>query len=87
MLFVSNNRIEYFDSCNTELGQDKPHDICCVYSDSFTNAHPYVRDEAIDAFNKWCNDYKKITKYYPQHRSAEKVFLKLKNKYDEFNAL
>jgi hypothetical protein len=74
--------IEPYRSYN-KIPRDR-YNICIVYQDSFMNADLNTRDEVGDAFFKWCNDYNKITTYYPQYRSAEIVFTKLKRVYDNF---
>ncbi len=77
-------RIEHYRSYDPI--QEERDNICYAYRDSFMDAHINVKEEVGDAFFKWCNDYKQITKYYPQYRSAEIVFTRLEKEYDIFNS-
>lgn len=50
--------------------------LCDVYIDTFFNSHINAKEEVKSPFLDWCNDFKKKQRYYPEHRAAERVFLK-----------
>lgn len=82
--FTINNspvsKIENFRSYGNV--QDERYDLCPVYVNTFYNAHLNTKEEVKIPFLNWCNDFTKFQRHYPEYRTAEKVFLRLKRIYD-----
>ena len=83
MLLKPNKKIEGLNRSYPPIPDDR-RNSCTVFIDSFMDANINTRNEVVAPFSKWCNDYKKVTDNYPQYRSAEKVFLRMKEIYDKF---
>ena len=73
------NNKEYFRSY--EDIQENRDNLCDVYIDTFFNSHINTREEVKDPFMRWCNNFKKEQRHYPEHRAAERVFLKFNEIY------
>lgn len=62
--------------------QDDRYDLCPVYVDSFFNSFVNAKEEVKLPFLNWCNDFNYTQRHYPEYRTAEKVFLAMKRRYD-----
>jgi hypothetical protein len=75
---------EHYNFNYNQIPEERDN-VCKVQSDSFYNTYQNTDERVREKFIKWCSDYKKITRSYPNSPTAEMAFIGMKKYFDNFN--